>query len=471
MHLKAQGLWKAAEYELAKDNYDRALTSLAEAVALEPHEPEYYITRAFIHMKLHEYATALRDFDLASTKPTYTPRSDCLLPIARCRLLLGSPSSALLAVKDALSINGADGDALSLRRRILELEGHIAAYRGAVSRDHWRMARSAYESCLSVYAQEHSDAPGQVNCWGVELLIAEGKLEDAMKSVDVLLRDVPNDVDAMTLRGLALFLEAKPSEALTQLAAVLKLDPDNGTAKALRSRVKEVVRLKGSGNEAFQRNEYQTAIASWASALGVLGERDNEGRGGILRSILLLDRATALCKVRKFADGLKDVNESLQLCPADYKAFLCRARIMVGLELFETAAEDFRATLEHGEASLNSADKRGIEAELEEAERRAKVEGSKQQDHYVILGLTRSCSAIDIKKAYRALSLKHHPDKGGVAEKFRQIARGYEVLSDPDQKRAYDAKLQNQSPGPSTQPAQHSWWQDYFRKGPDLRTV
>ncbi len=135
-------------------------------------------------MKLHEYTSALRDFDLASTKPTYTPRSDCFLGIAHCRLLLGSTSSALLAVKDALSINGANKDALSLRRRILELEGHMNAYKRAVSHDHWRMARSAYETCLSGYVRELSDAPAQVRCWGVELLIAESKLEAAMKSVE-----------------------------------------------------------------------------------------------------------------------------------------------------------------------------------------------------------------------------------------------------------------------------------------------
>ena len=106
---------------------------------------------------------------------------------------------------------------------------------------------------------------------------------------------------------------------------------------------------------------------------------------------------------------------------------------MVGLELFETAAEDFRATLEHGEASLNRGDKHRIKAELEDAEWRAKEEGSKEQDHYatlgecsyyvlwglhdhrrrmpVSLGLNRICTAVEIKKAYRMQSLKHHPDK------------------------------------------------------------
>ncbi len=136
-------------------------------------------------MNLHEYVSALRDFDLVATTPTYEPLNYCFLGIARCRLLLRSPSSALLAVKDALSISSVDvGDALSLRSRILEIEGHMDAYKLAVSRNRWRMARSAYESCLSGYARERSDAPAQVRCRGVEVLIAESKLEDAMKSVE-----------------------------------------------------------------------------------------------------------------------------------------------------------------------------------------------------------------------------------------------------------------------------------------------
>lgn len=91
-------------------------------------------------------------------------------------------------------------------------------------------------------------------------------------------------------------------------------------------------------------------------------------------------------QVHKFAEGMKDINEFLQLRPTYFEAFLCRARIMVGLELFETAAEDFRAALEHGKVLLNGAEKRGIEAELEDAEQRARLQKDKEEDHYATLG-------------------------------------------------------------------------------------
>jgi curved DNA-binding protein len=57
---------------------------------------------------------------------------------------------------------------------------------------------------------------------------------------------------------------------------------------------------------------------------------------------------------------------------------------------------------------------------------------------YNILGLDRSCSADEVKRAYRRKARVMHPDKGGDAEKFKELSAAYEVLSD-DQKRAvYD---------------------------------
>ena len=65
-----------------------------------------------------------------------------------------------------------------------------------------------------------------------------------------------------------------------------------------------------------------------------------------------------------------------------------------------------------------------------------------KRDYYEILGVGRQASESDIKKAYRKLALKHHPDKNpddaSAEEKFKEAAEAYEVLQD-DQKRAkYD---------------------------------
>ena len=63
------------------------------------------------------------------------------------------------------------------------------------------------------------------------------------------------------------------------------------------------------------------------------------------------------------------------------------------------------------------------------------------EDFYKLLGISRSATAKEIKKAYRQKSLQYHPDKNkeeGASEKFTEINRAYEVLSDEEKKKIYD---------------------------------
>ncbi|OIN88961.1 hypothetical protein AUJ40_02780 [Candidatus Berkelbacteria bacterium CG1_02_42_45] len=63
------------------------------------------------------------------------------------------------------------------------------------------------------------------------------------------------------------------------------------------------------------------------------------------------------------------------------------------------------------------------------------------QDCYKILGVEKNASTEEIKKAYRKLALKYHPDRGGSEEdarKFKEINEAYQVLSDPQKRAQYD---------------------------------
>src|SRR6476659_870928 len=65
-----------------------------------------------------------------------------------------------------------------------------------------------------------------------------------------------------------------------------------------------------------------------------------------------------------------------------------------------------------------------------------------KRDYYEVLGVNRDAAADEIKKAYRKMAVKYHPDKNPgdkqAEESFKELGEAYEALSDPQKRAAYD---------------------------------
>src|SRR5438874_13578073 len=98
----------------------------------------------------------------------------------------------------------------------------------------------------------------------------------------------------------------------------------------------------------------------------------------------------------------------------------------------------------------------------------------KYKDYYKILGVERNAGEDDIKKAYRKLARKYHPDvskEADAKEKFQEVSEAYETLRDKEKRAAYDSLGSGFRPGQDFRPPPD--WFDRFGadRGEDLGGV
>lgn len=176
-------------------------------------------------------------------------------------------------------------------------------------------------------------------------------------------------------------------------------------------------------------------------------------------------------QTKAYESAISDCSACLNLDSSYFKAYRTRARAHLAQEDFEASVRDFKQAYELAPAGSN--DEAALKREVRDAE--AALKKSKMKDHYKTLGITSSATEVEIKKAYRKMSLVHHPDKGGDEAVFKevslalgapekearvelthlgrppppQIGESYAILSDPQRRAKFDAGIDEvSSPSP-----------------------
>ncbi|KAF9068374.1 hypothetical protein BDP27DRAFT_1327241 [Rhodocollybia butyracea] len=406
---------------------------------MNPLEPAFLTNRAASYMAMKRFRPALDDCQQAATLQSAQPSAKTLLRLARCQLALGSATPASSTLRIVLSLEPKNPTAIQLNKKITELENHLKTFEKARGLKDWGHARLALDKCMQGIDGEGEEIPIEWRVWKVELELAKGNMETANATANDALRLNSNSPEVLCLRGLVLMLSGKLPQSLQHVQSALRYDPSYLPAQQLRKRVKDIERLKDEGNIAFKAGRLEEAVEKYTEALERIGEEEEEAKGGPIRATLLSNRATTLVKLHEYTRALADTEASLVLSPGSFKALRTQARVNLNLENYEQAVRDFQNAVEEAQkdGSTTERDVRELRTELKKAE--AALKRSKSKDYYKILGIHRECTEIEIKKAYRKESLKHHPDKGGDEEKFKLVAEAHSVLSDPQRRARYDA--------------------------------
>jgi len=211
----------------------------------------------------------------------------------------------------------------------------------------------------------------------------------------------------------------------------MKLDPDNAKCRNAIKIVNRQEEFKEKGNAAFKANRNEEAVKHYTAGI------DLDPYNKTLSATLYANRAACYLKLKQFAEAVADCNKALQLNDGYAKAYLRRGEAKMEMGEYDEAIRDFNRT-DQLDPKLGARER--MRVANQEAKRAAK------KDYYKVLGVEKTAKDDEIKKAYRKLALKWHPDKNSQTEekkleaekKFKDINEAYSVLSDPEKKRKYD---------------------------------
>ncbi|XP_023512425.1 uncharacterized protein LOC111777185 isoform X2 [Cucurbita pepo subsp. pepo] len=238
----------------------------------------------------------------------------------------------------------------------------------------------------------------------------------------------------------------------------------------LATTMRELLRHKAAGNEAFQAGRYSEAVEHYTAALSC----NVESRP--FTAVCFCNRAAAYKAQGQVIDAIADCSLAIALDEEYFKAISRRATLYEMIRDYGQAANDLQKLVSllskelektykyapSDRSSTSTNDLRQAHQQLAEVEEESRKEIP--LDMYLILGVDPSASSAEIKKAYRKAALRYHPDKagqslaradngdnvlwkdiaGGVhqdADKlFKMIGEAYAVLSDPIKRSRYDAE-------------------------------
>jgi len=273
----------------------------------------------------------------------------------------------------------------------------------------------------------------------------------------------PNNVDVLWLQTRVCYhTTGDISEVDQNIASVLKIDPNHIAALELQKKMNKLQQLRQKGNEAFNQKNYRESVEIYAEALS----EEDKKLPIPFTAVIYANRAAAYKNLNDFDEAIRDLSSAIDRNDAYVKAYVRRAQCYSELDCWDEVIKDYSSAI-----SLEPFNTEYVTL-LESAQK--KLQEQKNRSYYDVIGVPAFSSPGDIKKSYRLLALKYHPDKvAGTgtspikAEKlFKEIQFCYEVLSDPQKKAQYDRELQmaNYTRSQGTSYAQHQ--QTHTRQPP-----
>ncbi|KAI9473915.1 MAG: hypothetical protein EXX96DRAFT_579850 [Benjaminiella poitrasii] len=411
------------QYKLG--HYEEAIKLYSQAIEASPKTSTYYNNRAAALMMQKKYKEAAEDCRMATELDPQNVKA--FLRGGKCHLNMGNLEEASRQYDRALQIDSGNGGAQRDYNNLQQVYNYMAQVDTFMKNNQWGLARNSLDRALSFV--DNDSIPMKWRTMQAECALGEKNYSEASRIVNSLVRLNSQNPDALYLRARVFYSQGENQKTVAHCQEALRCDPDFSKARGLLKMARNIEKQKEVGNNAFKAHKLEEAYEAYTAALEIDPTNDH------MNSRLYSNRAAVLQKQKKFEEALLDCNKAIELDSEFYKAYSRRAGCYMETEQYEEAVNDYR--------KLTEVD--GSNREYHNLLRKAELELKKAQrkDYYKILGLSKSATETEIKKAYRKLALQYHPDKNdGDAKaeaRFKEVGEAYAILSDSEKKARYDS--------------------------------
>ncbi|KAF1988281.1 DnaJ-domain-containing protein [Aulographum hederae CBS 113979] len=430
-----------ASASLQAGNVQDALTFFEAAIKKEPNNEMTYFKRGAAYLSLGKNSQAQSDFDKVLTiKPGFEA---ALLQRAKLKSRSGNWGAA---EKDYLAAKKGDSQELA---DLKEAQASEKIAQDAEKAGDW-------EACVS-----HAGVAIMTAGLALELRkmrarcrFEKGEVAEGVSDLQHVLNMGTGSLEPhLQISAMTFYSLGEPDKGLSQIRKCLHSDPDSKQCMKLMKREKAIDRALKKVYQLMEKRQWNSAsklLIPMSDDQGLLQDIKDDFKSysetGLIHPKspegLYNTLVETVCECYIAMNSLKKsipyCDQTLSFNPTSLHGLISKGRRALEAENFEEAIRTLDEAKEHHGGNNQ------IENLLREAH--TLLKRSKQKDYYKVLGVPRDADERDIKKAWRKLTIKYHPDKVGgtgitpeeAQKKMAEINEAYEVLKDPELRQRFD---------------------------------
>jgi len=413
--------------QFKNQNYSSAIEYYTRGIELNSYEPVLYANRATCYKILGNYKESVRDYKKAiQLNPRNTKN---MKKLSSVYIILGNFGESQMLLEKCCNLEPQDSSHTYELNKVKKMVQDYEKIHEKMKEQKWQDVEeqskalltdaSSFKELQKIYIQA---------C--LELCKFNSIIEYINNNVSPYIKS--KDEEFNYLLAKTYYFKGDYDMAKREINNLIRQGYNEDKYLKLKKYIDNIEGAKTRANTYFKNQNYEQAINEYTKLL----EFDPENKN--FMSIILTNRALCLKKQGKNMEALKDVDKAIEYNPNYSTAFIRRALIYEEFKMFDDAKSD----LSH--AKELDPNNQKIEGYLNEANQKA--DNARNRDYYQILGINRNATPEEIKKAYRKLALKYHPDRNAESEqtkkiaqrKFEDVSDAYSVLSDPKKKEMFD---------------------------------